>query len=66
MAYIIDQSCDDFQQGGCLYEPTSGSQWTPDHLWISERPQKEASAKADSSNLIFGSIVLIDGAIHLQ
>ena len=22
MAYIINQSCGDFQQGGCLYKPT--------------------------------------------
>ena len=24
MAYTINQSCGDFQQGGCLYKPTSG------------------------------------------
>ena len=56
MAYIINQSCDDFQQGGCLYEPTSDIQWTPKHLWTSDRPQKQASAKADLST--FGSGVL--------
>ena len=37
MAYnIIDQLGGDFQQGGCLYKPTSGIQWTPKHSWISE------------------------------
>ena len=46
----------DFQQGGCLYKPTSGIQWTPEHSWTSDRPQKQASAKADLS--IFGSGVL--------
>ena len=29
MAYTINQSYGDFQQGGCLYKPTSGIQWTP-------------------------------------
>ena len=67
MAYIINQSCGDFQQGGCLYRPTSGIQWMPEHSWMSDRPQKQASAKADQST--FGSGVLaiswfIDGAIH--
>ena len=49
-------SCGDFQQGGCLYKPTSGIQWTPEHSWTSDRPQKQASAKADLST--FGSGVL--------
>ena len=56
MAYIINQSYGDFQQGGCLYNSTSGIQWTPEHLWMSDRPQKQASAKADLST--FGSGVL--------
>ena len=51
MAYIINQSCGDFQQGGCLDKPTSGIQWTPKHLWTSDRPQKQASAKADLSTI---------------
>ena len=42
MAYIINQLCCDFQQGGCLYKPTSGIQWTLKHLWTSDRPQKQA------------------------
>ena len=49
MAYIIDQSCGEFQQGGCLYKPTSGIQWTSKQLWMADRPQKQASAKADLS-----------------
>ena len=56
MAYIINQSCGDFQQGSCLYKPTSGIQWIPEHLWMSEMPQKQASAKADLST--FGSGVV--------
>ena len=56
MVYIINQSYGDFQQGGCLYKPTSDFQWTPKHSWTSDRPQKQASAKADLST--FGSGVL--------
>ena len=56
MAYMINQSCGDFQQVSCLYKPTSGIQWTPEHSWTSDRPQKQASAKADLST--FGSGVL--------
>ena len=56
MVYIINQSYGDFQQGGCLYKLTSGIQWTPEHSWTSDRPQKQASAKADLST--FGSGVL--------
>ena len=56
MANMISQSCGDFQQGGSLYKPTSGIQWTPEHSWTSDRPQKQASAKADL--LTFGSGVL--------
>ena len=56
MVYIVNQSCGDFQQGGCLYKPTSGIQWTPEHSWTSDRPQKQASAKAGLST--FGSGVL--------
>ena len=56
MVYIINQPYGDFQQGGYLYKPTSGIQWTPEHLWTSDRPQKQASAKAYLST--FGSGVL--------
>ena len=37
----------DFQQGGCLYKPTSGIQSTPEHSWMSDWPQKQATEKAD-------------------
>ena len=56
MPYIINQSYGDFQQGGCLYKPTSGIQWTPKYSWTSDRPQKQASAKASLST--FGSGVM--------
>ena len=39
----MNESGDDFQQGGCLYKPTSGTHWTPEHSWTSDRSQKEAS-----------------------
>ena len=53
MAYIINELGGDFQRGGFLYKPTSGIQWTPEHSWTSDRPQKQASEKADQST--FGS-----------
>ena len=56
MAYIINQSRGDFQQGGCMCKPTSGIQWTSEYSWMFDRPQKQASAKADLST--FGSGVL--------
>ena len=31
MAYIMNESGGDFQQGGNLYKTTSGIQWTPKH-----------------------------------
>ena len=37
MAYMMNQLCSDFQQGGFLYNPTSGIQWTPEHLWMSDK-----------------------------
>ena len=57
MAYIIDQLCGDLQEGGSLYKPTSGIQWTREHSWTSDRPQKQASTKADPST--FGSGMLV-------
>ena len=48
MAYIIKKLGDDFQQGGCMYKPTSGfHQWSSEYLWMSDRPQKQASENAD-------------------
>ena len=52
-----DESGDDFQQVDCLYKLTSGNQWTPEHSWTSDRPQKQASEKGDQST--FGSGVLV-------
>ena len=49
MAYIMNKSGGDFQHGGCLYKPTSDIQWIPEHTWMSDRPQKQASEKADQS-----------------
>ena len=54
MVYIMNRSGGDFQQGGCLYKPTSGIQRTPKYSWTSERPQKQA---ADQST--FGSGVVV-------
>ena len=45
MGYIMDQLAGDFQQGACLYKPTSGIRWISEHLCMSDRPQKQASAK---------------------
>ena len=49
MAYNMNESGGDFQQGGCLYKPTSGIQLTPEHSWTLDRPQKQALEKADQS-----------------
>ena len=48
----------DFQQSGCLYNLISGIQWTPEHLWMSDKPQKQASEKADQSTLGNGVMVI--------
>ena len=58
MAYIMNQSGGDFQQGGCLYKPTSGIQWTPEHLWTSDRPQKHASEKVHQSTCGSGVVTI--------
>ena len=57
MLYIMNESGDEFQQGGCLYKPTSGIQWTPKHSWTSDRPQKQASEKADQSTFGIGVVI---------
>ena len=57
IAYITNESGGDLKQGGCLYKPTSGIQWTPKHSGMSDRPQKQASEKADQST--FGSGVVV-------
>ena len=53
----MNESGGDFQQGGCLCKPTSGIQWTPEHLCTSDRSQKQASKNADQST--FGSGVVV-------
>ena len=53
----MNQLYGDFQQDVCLCKPSSGSQWTPEHWWTFDRPQKQTSAKADPST--FGSGVLV-------
>ena len=58
MVYIINKSGGDFKQGDCLYKPTGGTQWIPKHSWTSDKPQKQASAKADQSS--FGGSILDD------
>ena len=58
MAYIMNMLGGDFKQGGCLYKLTSGMQWTPEHLWMSDRPQKQASEKADQSTFNSGVVVI--------
>ena len=57
MVYITNESGGNFQQRGCLYKPISGTQWTPEHLRTSDRPQKQPSEKADQST--FGSGVVV-------
>ena len=54
----MNESGGDFQQGGCLYKPTSGIQWTPEHSWTSDRPQKQASGKADQSTCGSGVVTI--------
>ena len=39
----MNESGSDFQQGGYLYKLTNGIEWTPEHLWKSDRAQKLAS-----------------------
>ena len=62
MAYITNESGGDFPQGGCLYKPTSSIQWTPEHSQMSDRPQKQASEKADQSTFD-GDVVIISQLI---
>ena len=49
----------DFQKGSYLYKLTSG---TPEHLWMFDRPQKQASEKADQSTCGSG-VMIIDRGI---
>ena len=58
MAYIMNESGGDFQQGGCLYKPTSGIQRTPKHSWTSDRPQKQALEEAGQSTCGSGVVTI--------
>ena len=58
MAYIMNKLGGDFQQGGCLYKPTNGIQWTPEHSWTFDSPQKQASEKADQSTFGTGVVII--------
>ena len=47
----------------CVYPlPRLIIQWAPKHSWTSDRPQKQASAKADLSKFGSGILAIIDGA----
>ena len=54
----MNESGGDFQQGGYLYKPTSGTQWTLEHSWTSDRPQKQTSEKADQSTCGSGEVTV--------
>ena len=55
--YTMNNLGGDFQQGGCLYKPTSGIQWISKHSWTSEKPQKQALENAGQS--MFGSGIVV-------
>ena len=61
----MNESGGDLQQGGCLYKPTSDNQWTTEHSWTSDRPQKQASEKADQSTSGSG-VVTVSLLINLS
>ena len=42
--YIIELG-GDFNQGNSQYKPTSDTQWTPEHSWTSDRPQKKQTSQ---------------------
>ena len=56
-AHIMNESVGDFQHGACLYKLTSGIHWTPEHLWTSDKLQKQALEKADQSTFGSGPVV---------
>ena len=45
MTYIINESGGDFQQGGCLYKPTSSIQWIPEHSSTSDKFEKKQASQ---------------------
>ena len=58
MAYIMNGSGDDLQQGGCLCKPTSGTQCTPENSLTSDRSQKQDSEKVDQSTCGSGVVTV--------
>ena len=50
----MDQSGSDFQQGGYTSQPIIFT-WTPEHLRMSDKPQKQTSIKVRR----FSSVVLV-------
>ena len=58
MAYIMNKSGGDFPQGGCLYKPTSSTQWTLERSLTYDRPQKQASEKVDQSTCGSGVVTV--------
>ena len=42
--YIIELG-GDFNQGKGQYKSTSDTQWTPEHSWTSDRPQKKQTSQ---------------------
>ena len=58
MAYITNESSGNFQQGGCLCKPISGIQWTPEHLWMFDRPQKQSSENTKQATCGSGVVVI--------
>ena len=69
MTYIMNKLGVDFQQGGCLYKPTSGIKWTSEYLWTSDSAQKQASEKANQSIFGSGDVVIdqfINGTMYIS
>ena len=58
LANNVGQWSGDFQQGGCLFKPTSVILRTTKHLWMYEMPQKAAPVKADQIHFGTGTLVV--------
>ena len=54
IAYIVNESGGDFKQGNCLYEPTSGIQYSYNQALVNIW---QASEKANQQH--FGSVVVV-------
>jgi len=50
MAKLSGQSCDDFKLGGCLSIHTTAIWKPPEHLSMSDRPEKQAPGKVNQEN----------------